>query len=60
MIKHIKRIDNNCHIPDLIQAFSSWFLQSREAQKKLLVKSQNKSYSFRNHTVLTTNESEMI
>ena len=23
MIKHIKRIENNCHIPDLVQAFSN-------------------------------------
>ena len=23
MIKHIKRMDNNCHIPDLVQAFSN-------------------------------------
>ena len=22
-IKHIKRMDNNCHIPDLVQAFSN-------------------------------------
>ena len=21
-LKHIKRLDNNCHIPDLLQAFS--------------------------------------
>ena len=21
-LKHIKRMDNNCHIPDLVQAFS--------------------------------------
>ena len=23
MIKHIKRMDNNCHIPDMVQAFSN-------------------------------------
>ena len=23
MIKHIKRMDNNCHFPDLVQAFSN-------------------------------------
>ena len=23
MIKQIKRMDNNCHIPDLVQAFSN-------------------------------------
>ena len=23
MIKHIKRMDNNCHIPDLFQEFSN-------------------------------------
>ena len=23
MIKHIKRMDNNCNIPDLVQAFSN-------------------------------------
>ena len=23
MIKHIKQMDNNCHIPDLAQAFSN-------------------------------------
>ena len=40
--KHIKRMDNNCHIPDLIQAFSNVLLFNYEFRYHKLLKTFTK------------------
>ena len=45
MIKHIKRMDNNCHIPDLVQAFSNTYKEHfRLLTKSLIMQTEESSY----------------